>query len=140
MRLWHFKLIEQGLLPNSQLIAQWRELNSIYANKPNHILINYVYQYPKENLLYYSVLVANELHRRNVDIKMDKFEQYFSAIDFAKAAATFNDGDNPFPEHHTDRYLIECYWNLAEKFDRGQRDFFEDQYNMLTNYVFEGRK
>ena len=47
MRLWHYKLIP--FLPNSQLIAQWRELNSIFKKQDKHILINYVYEYPKED-------------------------------------------------------------------------------------------
>ena len=35
MRLWYYKILE--FLPNSQLIAQWCELNSIFKNKPSHI-------------------------------------------------------------------------------------------------------
>ena len=31
----NYKILD--FLPNSQLIAQWRELNSIFKNKPNHI-------------------------------------------------------------------------------------------------------
>ena len=45
MRLWHYKLIKEGLLPDSQLLAQWRELNSIYVKEDKHILINYIYRY-----------------------------------------------------------------------------------------------
>lgn len=52
MRLWHTDLIPY--LPKSQLVAQWIELNSIYKKQDNHILINYVYNYGKEYLLYYS--------------------------------------------------------------------------------------
>ena len=43
MRLWHYKLLPY--LPKSQLIAQWRELNSIYKKQDRHILINYIYDY-----------------------------------------------------------------------------------------------
>lgn len=33
MRLWHIDLVKNGLLPKSQIIAQWRELNSIFKKK-----------------------------------------------------------------------------------------------------------
>ena len=62
MRLWHYDLLPY--LPNSQLIAQWRELNTIYAKPVNHILINYVYEYDRVHLLAYSLLVLNELQNR----------------------------------------------------------------------------
>lgn len=51
MRLWNYELIENNLLPNSQAVAQWRELNSIFRKQDNHILINYIYNYNKETLM-----------------------------------------------------------------------------------------
>ena len=35
MRLWHIDLIPY--LPKSQLLAQWRELNSIFKKQDKHI-------------------------------------------------------------------------------------------------------
>lgn len=35
MRLWHYDLL--AFLPRSQLLAQWRELNSIYAKQDQHL-------------------------------------------------------------------------------------------------------
>ncbi len=52
MRLWHYKLIPY--LPKSQLLAQWRELNSIFKKQDKHILINYIYDYDKSYLINYS--------------------------------------------------------------------------------------
>lgn len=52
MRLWHIDLIPY--LPKSQLIAQWRELNSIYAKQDRRILINYIYEYNRHYLKAYS--------------------------------------------------------------------------------------
>ena len=132
MRIWHFKLIPY--LPDSQLIAQWRELNSIYGKPINHILINYVKDYPKENLLYYSVLVVNELNKRGHQTRMDKFDNYFNGSDFRRSVK-FNDGDNPFPEHHTNRYLRQFFYNLQEKYDRGQKDFSKERYREMEDYV-----
>lgn len=132
MRLWHYKLLP--FLPNSQLVAQWRELNSIYGKPINHILINYVKKYPKENLLYYSILVVNELNERGMQTRMENFENYFDCCDFGRSFK-FNDGDNPFPNHHTDRYLKQCFYNLQEKYDRGQVDFDKERYTRLEEFI-----
>ena len=62
MRLWHYKIIPY--LPNSQLIAQWRELNCIFnagKERINHILINYVYEYDKRHLFAYTQMVLAEI-------------------------------------------------------------------------------
>ena len=127
MRLWHYKLIQ--FLPKSQLIAQWRELNSIFRKQDKHILINYVYEYPKNNLMYYTLLVLQELTNRHYQIKSYKnyYEFFKDAMPFPK--------DNPFPKHHTDRYLLQCFYNLQEKYDRGQKDFSKEQYDRLLAFV-----
>lgn len=76
MRLWHYELIPY--LPKSQLLAQWRELNSIFKKQDKHILINYVYEYPKNDLKTYACMVIEEMKRRGYKIKnMASFEAYF---------------------------------------------------------------
>ena len=136
IRLWHIDLIKNGLLPDSQLISQWRELNSIFKNQPKHILINYVYQCPKEDLYFYTCMVVQEMDLRGYKVKsLDNFYNYFS-----KGLEFSYDKDkpfHPFKEYHNDRYLIQCYWNLAEKFDRGQQDFSQKQYEKLKKFVKE---
>lgn len=115
MRIWHYKLIP--FLPTKQLKGQWSELNSIFTKQDNHILINYIYEYPKENLKYYTDLLLVELLYRGVDIKtFNHYFDYFDGVDTVKMG-------NPFPQHHTDRYLLQCFYNLQEKYDRGQDDF-----------------
>lgn len=47
MRLWHIDLITNSLLPKSQLLAQWSELNSIFKKQDKNILINYIYDTDK---------------------------------------------------------------------------------------------
>lgn len=147
MRLWHYKIIPY--LPDSQLIAQWRELNTIFTKQPNHILINYVYEYPKEDLLAYTYKVIHEMLTRNMNIKSlensNKYfenngcEEYISAYKYLK-----QDFENPiitvkyhepFPNHHTNRYLWQCFANLQEKYDRGQRDFDKNRYLKLEEFV-----
>lgn len=79
MRLWHIDLIPY--LPKSQLLAQWRELNSIYAKQDRHILINYIYDYNRHYLKAYSDKVIAEMRRREIKIRdLSKYDAYFSGM------------------------------------------------------------
>lgn len=128
MRLWHYEIIQ--FLPKSQLLAQWRELNSIFVRKPKHILINYVYTYPKRDLFIYSGLVIGEMYFRGYNIRsLDNYNKYFKDIEKPV------DFYIPFEDHHTDRYLLQCFYNLQEKYDCGQKDFTEKQYKELEQFV-----
>ena len=126
MRLWHYKLIPY--LPNSQLTAQWRELNSIYKNQPNHILINYVYKHEKRYLLEYSYLVMDELLKRGIKIK--SLVNWYAYFDIP-VDISFN---LHYPEHNN-KYLVQCFYNLQEKYDRGQKDFSEECYLKLEQFI-----
>lgn len=124
MRLWHKDTIE--FLPQSQLVAQWRELNSIYQDQPNHILINYVYFYPKSYLKAYSDKVLDEMRKRGISVRtMDKYNTYFAGV---------ADEDVSFPEHDQTYFKI-CYYNLYEKYLRGQKDFSTERMNELKRYM-----
>lgn len=125
MRLWHIDLIPY--LPKSQLIAQWRELNSIYSKQDNHILINYVYNYTKMFLLDYSTAVLDEMHKRSIEIKsFEKYNNYFAGVKTLDYPVRF--------EEHDNEYLTICYYNLREKYLRGQNDFTEDTWNKLDKF------
>lgn len=127
MRLWHIDLI--SYIPNLQLVAQWRELCSIYAKQDKHILINYVYNYPKDYLGWYSDEVIREINRRGIKIKsFDKYREYFGQepLQFSKKR---------FSEHNF-VYLRQCYYNLEEKYQRGQKDFDEKTFNRLQCAYF----
>ena len=131
MRLWHYKLIP--FLPKSQLLAQWRELNSIFKKQDKHILINYIYEYPKDDLYTYTNILFTELAKRHINIKsLDNFYEYF---DFKNN--TYLLVDEPFRNHHNYRYLLQNYFNLQEKYDRGQKDFTEEQLDALNQLVNE---
>ena len=126
MRLWHKDLIEY--LPKSQLLAQWRELNSIYKKQDNHILINYIYNYPKDDLWSYSKIVIDELVKRNIKIKsFNNYNSYFTA--------SYSFLELPFKNHQDNRYLLQCFYNLQEKFDRGQKDFTLELYNKIVQLL-----
>lgn len=114
IRLWHIDLIPY--LPKSQLLAQWRELNSIFKKQDKHLLINYVYDYPVEYLWCYTQVIINEMRDRRYDIKRwDNYNDYFSYIEPTTKKLVFKE--------HNKQYLTMNYWNLAEKYIRGQKDF-----------------
>lgn len=132
MRLWHYKLIP--FLPNSQLLAQWRELNSIFKKQDKHILINYVYEYPKQDLLAYSLLVISEMQKRGLEIrKFESYYRYFEGV-YVKDIPDYQHFV-PFKNHHNNRYLLQCFYNLQEKYDRGQIDFTPDLMDKLLNFI-----
>ena len=121
MRLWHYKLIQH--LPRSQLLAQWRELNLIFRQEPNHILINYIYRdeyKDRKDLLSYSNMVLEEMKKRGYRINYGNYDKYFKGI-----TTNIN---KPFLIHQDDDYLKICFYNLKEKYMRGQNDFSDAQY------------
>ena len=127
MRLWHHELLH--LLPNSQLIAQWRECNLLIKDynedkKTNHILINYVWDYPIEHLYSYMDLVKNELYSRGFKVVSDR-----------RLIRFFENVDTVFDGKHNKNYLLQCFMNLQEKFENGQKDFKHETYINLYNFV-----
>lgn len=136
MRIWHYKIL--SYLPKSQLIAQWRELNSIFKKQDKHILINYIYEYPKENLLLYTNYVMNEMYRRKIKINsLKNFNDYFK--DCGISARDVKNEKNPFKNHHNNKYLNQCFYNLQEKYDRGQKDFSKFLYVDLLTFITKER-
>lgn len=128
MRLWHYKLIQY--LPRSQLLAQWRELNLIFRQKPSHILINYIYkdEYKnKKDLLAYSNIVLEEMKNRGYRINYGNFDEYFKGVT--------TDIVKPFLNYQDDEYLIICVYNLKEKYLRGQKDFSNAQYAKMLSVI-----
>ncbi|MFG3432573.1 pyrimidine dimer DNA glycosylase/endonuclease V [Lysinibacillus fusiformis] len=127
MRLWHVDLI--AFLPKGQLLSQWRELNSIFAKEDKHILINYIYEYPKDDLFIYTEMVIAEMKKRGYQIRtFEKMNKYFEALGAVEAKT-------PFKQHHDKEYLDICFYNLKEKYIRGQKDYDEDKYHQLCMFV-----
>ena len=135
MRLWHIDII--SYLPKGQLLAQWRELNSIFKKQDNHILINYVYNYPKSYLKNYAIKVKNEMYRRgygiNSFINYDNYFNHNSPMGTANYCFVVAQGNERFEEHN-DEYLTICYYNLKEKYLRGQKDFSKETWDKLENF------
>lgn len=138
MRLWALDIIPY--LPRTQMLALWRELNSIYKNQPRHLLINYVYN-DKQALYKYSLCVIEELKNRHYNIKeqsMSNFRAYFGDL--------YNKSDldipnyrlkilNPFWYVHTEEYLAMCYFNLKEKYMCQQKDFTKEIWDNLNKHI-----
>lgn len=101
-----------SVLPRQQLLAEWRELNSIFKKQDNHILINFVYDCPKEHLLYYTNLIIAEFKKRGYKIKsLDNYNTYFEGIQ----APVYIAPCNLFNGKMSDGYLRQCVYNLEEK-------------------------
>lgn len=117
MRLWHKDLIP--VLPRQQLVSQWRECCCIARNiavngTPNHLLVNKIMDYNISHFIRYTTLVVEELLKRGYNVETSKFTKW---IDWSKVEAMGS--DELFADWHNDRYLIQCYHNLQEKYDCG---------------------
>lgn len=89
-----------------------------------HRLVNYVMNYDKSYFLVYADLVRGEMVKRNIKYQLKCFCEI---IEFCG-----NDiGTNTYPEHN-DRYFLQCYYNLQEKFDRGI--ILYDEWSEIENH------
>lgn len=134
MRLWHYELIEY--LPDAQLIKQWEDLNKIFLRTPKNYLIDYIYEYPERDLYSYSYMVIKEMRKRNFSLlSINNFLKYFSII--------LNKDNNikyvsePFKNHHTKRYLVQCFYRLQEIYDRTQDIFSSNDYRKIELFIKE---
>ena len=96
----------------------------------NHILINYVWEYDIKHFISYYVLLEEEFKRRGYS-----FDKKILSKVLSKKGNFVEIIKEPFPYHHNDRYLIQNFFNLEEKFDRGQKDFNEEVYRGLCQLV-----
>ena len=134
MRLWHKSLIP--VLPRKQLLSQWRECCCIAKNisvngTPNHILVNKVLEYPMTHFYTYGFAVAAEMKYRGYKCDLERFTHYFT-YPYETNIIALGDIFRPW---HNDRYLKQCYYNLQEKYDRGQKDFSKELFEKLTDYI-----
>lgn len=113
LRLWHYELLKY--LPDKQFKGQWRELIAIMHDwrdkgKTNHILINRVMNYSKNDLFNFYIKYATEYKNRyNSDKVSLKFEE------FANFAGDTSIHSQIFEQWHNDDYLKICMSNLYEK-------------------------
>lgn len=120
MRLWHKDLL--SVLPRKQLLSQWRECCCIakaIAEKgtPNHILVNKIMDYSKWHFMAYTILVIKEMENREYKVDRSKFFKWFDRWDDGTVKTHDIPYNELFCDWHNDRYFIQCYCNLQEKFD-----------------------
>ena len=134
MRLWHYDLFEY--LPKQQLISQWRELNSIYVKQDKHILINFIYEYDKVDLLIYSQWLLQEMDKRGYKYNLKNYYEYFKDLDQDDVKDIYTQWiivDGIFERHMNKGYLHICCWNLYEKLIRGQKGFTREAEAFIYN-------
>lgn len=133
MRLWHKDLI--SVLPDKQLIGQWRECCAIARNiavkgTPNHLLVNKVMDYPISHLWEYGFLVMIEMERRQIKCDFGRFEKWIDK----PYSLIVPDHDDLFADWHNERYLEQCYYNLQEKYDCG--GITEEEWMLIKERYF----
>lgn len=121
MRLWHKDLI--SVLPRQQLLGQWRECCAIMANiakngTPNNVLVNKVMDYKLEHLYRYSSCVVYEMLQRGYRYQWNKFESHYCKVEHS-ADVSHIERQFIYDGWMNDRYLLQCYYNLQEKYDCG---------------------
>ena len=118
MRLWHKNMISK--LPREQLVAQWRECSAIAGaiiknGTPNHILVNYILDYPLDMFISYSEIVRAEMTKRGYRTMENVMEKIKSLKpDYIKVPL-----DSIYSDIHDEEYYSICWWNLYEKYLRG---------------------
>lgn len=122
MRLWHKDFIH--VLPNQQLLGQWRECVAIARNiavkgTPNHLLVNKVMDYPKWHLMAYTIEVCTELEKRGYRVDRQRFFQWFDQWKDGTVKTHDIEHYELFGGWHNDKYFRQCYYNLQEKHDCG---------------------
>lgn len=132
LRLWDVRLLPY--LPEAQFKGQLRELVAIlhdWRDKgyTNHILINIVMEYPKQEFIQYFRAYAELYH--------DRFRCFpKNCAEFVQFCEPDHDrtvGENVFPGWHNEEYLRVCMANLYEKykFGRGKSRITEDEWQKL---------
>lgn len=114
MRLWHTDLI--AILPREQLVAQWRELSAIAGaiqknGTPNHILVNFVLEYPFDDFINYAQYVRQEMTSRGYRTMNNVWDKIVSL----KPNWEYKPIEEIYKEKMDNTYFKICYWNLYEK-------------------------
>ena len=129
MRLWSWQLLPY--LSDLQFKGQLREMVAIKRDwetkgKTNHLLINRVMEYPKDDLTGYATLYAIEYENRyGKKIALKEFIQFSDGLAHTP----------PFEGWHNKEYLRVCYANLYEKhkFGVGKSRITDEEWQILLD-------
>lgn len=136
MRLWHKDLIP--VLPRQQLLGQWRECCCIARNiaangTPNHMLVNKIMDYPLCNFYTYARAICAEMNKRGYKCSWEKFDSITRGCQLWYGFLHYHWVDEIFKDWHNDRYLMQCWYNLQEKYDCG--GISEGEWRLIVNFV-----
>ena len=114
MRLWHKDFIP--VLPREQLVAAWRELSAIAGaiqknGTPNHILVNFVLEYPWDDFISYAYYVRQEMTNRGYRTMSSVWDK----ITALSADYKILPLEEIYKEKMDNIYLKICFYNLYEK-------------------------
>lgn len=132
MRLWHKDLI--SVLPDKQLLGQWRECCCIARNisingSPNHLLVNQIMDHSLNSFMVYCYHVQREMRKRGFKVNVHPTKYlHIPYPSVCKLSEIYNDW-------HNKRYLKQCFYNLQEKYDCG--GMTDDEYAKILNFVLE---
>lgn len=140
MRLWHYQLLPY--LPELQFKGQLRELMVIMRDlmdkgQTNHILINKVMEYGREDLYCYFAVYEREYWRRygkTLLKQRNEFEEFFGdgVDEVCLLQLTYSHGI--FNGWHNKEYLKICMANLYEKhLGVGKSRVTDDEWNRLLH-------
>lgn len=121
MRLWHKDLIQ--VLPDNQLQCQWKDLIAIVENikgskTPGNPMVSKVNHYNKSHFYNYCCMVCNEMFRRGFDVSEEAKTKLFEYVtEEERQVGASIPHFQLFEGWHNDRYLVQCFYNLQEKFD-----------------------
>lgn len=118
MRLWHTSLIP--VLPQEQLISQWKELSAIAGaiqknGTPNHLLVNFVMDYDFDHFISYAKIVRDEMTKRGYHTAEDVWQKIVSL----KPDYNLLDFYYVYQGKMNWQYFLICYYNLCEKWTCG---------------------
>lgn len=130
MRLWGWQLLSS--LPDAQFRGQWRELVAVMRdwreNKTtNHLLINRVMEYPKQDLGGYYLIYREEYQKRyGKDVPGAANLEFYN---FCEGCSN----QPPFKGWHDIEYLRVCMANLYEKhhFGIGKSRITDEEWQRL---------
>lgn len=132
MRLWSWQLLSS--LPDMQFRGQWRELVDVMRDwrdkkTTNHLLINRVMEYPKQDLGGYYLIYREEYQKRyGKDVPATINLEF---LDFCEGYSN----KPPFKGWHNKEYLRVCMANLYEKhhFGIGKSRITDSEWQVLLD-------
>ncbi len=137
MRLWHKNLID--VLPDNQIKGQWRECcliaKALHDGNLNHLLVNKVKEYPLGEFLAYTNRVIEAMYdKKKFKVHTTSFFKWVALwnLPYSKSWVRYTT-EQIYPHWHNDRYLLQCYYNLQEKYDCG--GISEEEWKRVENRV-----